>query len=113
MNMMKLQAQRDRMKRLRVLQVLDQVRPQSIGHGMILKVLEDEPDLELTSISVKQALDYLEQRNLVVITSKANPAVDGPGPWMAKISADGIDYLDGHGDDIAGVARPQEFGAGL
>ena len=113
MNLMKLEAQRDRMKRLRILQVLEQVRPEPIGHGMILKVLEDETDLALTSVSVKQALDYLQQRNLVVITSKANSTVDGLGPWMAKISADGIDYLDGLGDDIAGVARPQEFGAGL
>lgn len=103
--MFDIKANQDRLKRLRVLQILDQVRPEQISESLVTSALKNDRDLNLDTVDIRKALDYLQQRDLATLC-KGRINSD---PWLAKITADGIDYLDGHGDDIAGVARPQEF----
>ncbi|PCI62034.1 MAG: hypothetical protein COB35_04965 [Gammaproteobacteria bacterium] len=101
MSLQKIQAERDKIKRLRVLQTLDLVRPEVASAQLILRSLSEDKDLALTISDIQRALDYLAQRQLINLVDAKS--------WMAKILPDGIDYLDGHGNNIAGVARPSDF----
>lgn len=103
MSLKNVETQRHRLRRLRILQTLQLNRPNAMGDGLIRQVLKSDIDLAFTQSTIRKGLEYLEGRKLVTIESQ-----DG-ALWIVKISADGIDYLDGLGDDIDGVARPSEF----
>jgi hypothetical protein len=90
-----------RMLRLRVLQALDWGRPQPLGRRLISRALSQDTDLDLTDPSLRRALAYLTAVG-------AAESGDGQGE-LYKITPDGIDYLDGDGDGIEGVARPVEW----
>lgn len=98
-----LERKRLRLRRLRILQVLQMNRPDPVGDGMLNSVLQDDTDLAFTKPTVRKAVEYLSGRGLVEVLSKENDR------WMIKLTPNGIDYVDGFGDDIEGVARPQEF----
>lgn len=99
----KIEANRKRLRRLRVLQTLQYGRPEPMGDGLCNTSLKGEVDLGMTVARIRIIFDYLEQRGLLIIVSRDSNA------WIAKITADGVDYLDGMGDDLDGVARPDEF----
>jgi len=103
MSLQKMEAERHRLRRLRILQALQMNRPNPMGDGLIGQVLKQDVDLEFTQSSIRKGLEYLEGRGLVTIVSQSDER------WVVRISADGIDYLDGHGADIPGVARPSDF----
>jgi hypothetical protein len=84
-----------RMLRLRVLQALDLGRPQPMGLSLISIALAEDTDLDLSEPSIRRALAYLADRDLAAPQGEA---------W--RIRGDGIDYLAGDGEGIAGVARP-------
>ncbi len=98
-----METQRHRLRRLRILQALSQNRPEPIGDGLIAQVLRGDVDLSFTKTNIRNSLDYLFERGLVIITLRT------PDRWMAKISADGVDFLDGLGDRHHGVAHPEDF----
>ena len=76
----------NRMRRLRVLQVLYNNRPQELGVGIILQLMRGDEDLKPKAVNIAQSLDYLEQRGFCKIKKSANL-------WIAKITPEGIDYL--------------------
>lgn len=102
MSLNQIEVQRMRLKRLRILQTLDLVRPETCGDLLIVQSLKDDTDLALTITDVQRALDYLSGCGLVDAKKQGNN-------WLAKITVKGVDYLHGLGEDLAGVARPQEF----
>lgn len=103
MSLIEMETQRHRLRRLRILQVLSQNRPDPIGDGLISRCLRHDVDLNFTQLNIRNSLDYLFERGLVFITLRTAER------WMAKISADGVDFLDGIGPKIEGVAHPEEF----
>lgn len=103
MSLTDLETQRDRLRRLRILQVLQQNRPEPVGDGLIGRCLREDIDLGFTQSNIRNNIDYLSERGLVAITLRT------PERWIAKISANGVDFLDGLGTKIDGVAHPEEF----
>ncbi len=103
MSLNDLETQRTRLRRLRILQVLSQNRPDPIGDGLIHRCLRNDVDLAFMQSNIRNSLDYLAERKLVTITLRTDER------WMAKISADGVDFLDGFGPKFEGVAHPEEF----
>lgn len=98
-----LETQRHRLRRLRILQVLQQNRPDPIGDGLIGRCLRDDIDLGFTGPNIRNSLDYLSELGMVTITLRTEER------WMAKIAVKGVDFLDGIGEKPAGVAHPEEF----
>lgn len=103
MSLMDLETQRQRLRRLRILQVLSMNGIDPIGEGLILKCLSADEDLAFTADNIRSNLDYLEERRLVHITLRTTDR------WIAKLSANGRDFLEGIGPKIEGVAHPEEF----
>ncbi|MDX1491287.1 MAG: hypothetical protein R3332_08370 [Pseudohongiellaceae bacterium] len=103
MSLNDLETQRHRLRRLRILQVLSQNRPEPIGDGLVNRCLRHDVDLGFTASNIRKSLDYLEGHKLVEITMRTEER------WMAKISVHGVDFLDGLADEIKGVAHPNEF----
>lgn len=103
MSLNDLETQRHRLRRLRILQVLQQNRPDPIGDGLIRRCLRDDTDLGFTESNLRNSLDYLAELGMVSITLRNDER------WMAKISVKGVDFLDGLGEKPAGVAHPEEF----
>ncbi|MDD2815417.1 MAG: hypothetical protein PHP00_06715 [Thiotrichaceae bacterium] len=90
---------RKKLRRLRILQALQLNYPQPITEKLVSQTLSDESDLHLTTIAMRQELDYLHELSL--IRREVEDDV-----WCAKLLPMGVDYLDGLGDDLNGVARP-------
>ncbi|GJM12782.1 MAG: hypothetical protein DHS20C12_11850 [Pseudohongiella sp.] len=103
MSLQDLEAQRHRLRRLRILQTLYMGRPNPMGDGLILQALKGDYDLSFSQSIVRNALDYLEDVNLVQLLKRESDL------WVAKISSNGIDYLDGLSDPLPGVAQPGDF----
>lgn len=97
--------QRNRMRRLRILQQLEAIAPNSLSEDTLLSVVAQDPDLEPTSNKIKRSLSYLRDLDLIELQSKVQP-------WSARIKAKGLDYLEGDGTDIQGIAHPEEFLSG-
>lgn len=94
---------RNRLRRLRILQVLHSARPNPVGTGIVAGSLKDDTDLELDTEVIHQVFDYLQQSKLCEITNKTSK-------WMAKITPAGIDYLESqNGNDYPGIAHAAEF----
>ena len=94
---------KNRLRRLRVLQILYTSRPEELGVGIILHFLKKDTDLTPNKTNVTQSLDYLEQRGFCVITGKINDM------WQAKITVQGIEYLEGDDPGMDGISHPDEF----
>ena len=92
-------AQQNRLLRLRALMVLAYAGHQPVSEALLVAPLKRERDLDVTSDSVHRALCYLSQRGLCRQLDRQ----------LVKISADGVDYLDGYSEDRAGVARPAKL----
>lgn len=90
---------RKKLRRLRILQALQLNYPQPITEKLVAQTLSEESDLHLTTITLRQELDYLHELNL--LRREVEDDV-----WCAKLLPLGVDYLDGLGDDLNGVARP-------
>ena len=103
MSLSDLETKRKRLQRLRVLQALNLNRPDPLGDGLIKSLLKDDVDLAFTQGNIRNSIDYLEMRQFVKILSRRDDV------WTVCITADGVDYLDGLGEDVEGVARPSEF----
>jgi hypothetical protein len=90
---------RKKLRRLRILQALQLNYPSPVTEKLVSQTLSDESDLHLTTIAMRQELDYLHELNL--IRREVEDDV-----WCAKLLPLGVDYLDGLGYDLNGVARP-------
>lgn len=90
-----------RMLRLRVLQALSWGGPAALGLSLIAVALQSDTDLDLSEPSIRRALAYL--------TDPARALACESAPGLYRISANGIDYLEGAGLDCVGVARPQDW----
>jgi hypothetical protein len=88
-----------RMLRLRVLQTLDLSRTQPMGLALLGMGMSEDTDLDLSPTSIKRALAYLCEIGLV--------AAEPGDVW--RITAAGIDYLEGDGKKHPGVADPLDW----
>lgn len=88
-------ANRVRMLRTRVLQALDWSGRAGAGPQLIGTTLREDTDLDLSLHSITRALAYLTERGRAVAEGSV---------W--RITADGLDYLAGEGQDDEGIARP-------
>lgn len=103
MSLNDMETQRHRLRRLRILQVLQQNRPDPIGDGLLGRFVREDTDLGFTQLNIRNSLDYLAELDMVRITLRTEER------WMAKIAVKGIDFLEGVGDKPQGVAHPEEF----
>lgn len=88
---------RDKLRRLRVLQRLEMVKPNPMGELAILEWLRTDPELKPTLELVRGTLRYLYDYNLVKLVKV--PKVD----WLAgRITDDGLRWLAS--DNDAGLA---------
>lgn len=85
-----------RMLRLRVLQALEIDRTHPMSTALVSVALASDTDLDLSIPSLRCALTYLVERDLV----------RAEGEDAYSLSAAGIDYLAGDGDGYPGIARP-------
>ncbi len=103
MSLTDMEAQRKRLSRLRILQVLALNGTEPTGEGLIGKCLRHDEDLGFTAAGIRSHLDYLGELGFVLITLRTEER------WVAKLSAKGRDFLDGLAERPAGVAHPDEF----
>lgn len=86
------------MRRGVVLMKLKQSHPFVVTDGTMLVALKtDYPEYEFTELAVRQVFDYLAGHGLASIVIMSG--------WNAKITSQGIDYLDGIGVAMEGVDR--------
>jgi hypothetical protein len=62
-----------------------------------------DPDWHMPRMEIKKHVDYLAGHGLVEYSSA--DGADSGALWMTKITARGMDYLDGIGTELAGVSR--------
>lgn len=101
---MKLELNRSRLRRLRILQQLHMAYPEPLSGQVLLTLLRDDPDLIPNLSRVRRSLQYLHDRNLVELINRDEKL------WMARLTPRGVDYLEGPEPGVAGVAHPSEFG---
>ena len=68
----------------------------------VLNDLEFFPSIN----SLRQELDYLEQKKLVVNTKKKT--LHG-FEWISQLTAEGIDFAEYASGEIVGITRPPEY----
>lgn len=91
---------RTQLLRLRILSALDSLRPHYLNEQMMRSYLRHDADLDLTHPNIPRALVYLERCRLIETSQERS---------LARILANGVDYLAGKGADLPGVARPVQF----
>ncbi len=94
-----------KMARWRILRILYSGRPYPVGEGLIVDVLIDA-DLQMTPTQVRNALQYLCDKKLIELKQARN---DDGKHWEARLLADGVDFVDGFGEPIDGIARPSDY----
>lgn len=99
-----IEAQRSRIKRLSVMQVVDQLRPNICSDGLVVVTLNDDPELDLTLPDVRRVFDYLAASGFVSVEQNKKS-------WTAKMLPKGVDFLEGHicAADYPGIAHPNDF----
>ena len=84
-----------------ILQCLDSARPLGAGEGLILSALSSLT--QMTQLELRRELDYLQDRELVLITGR-----DGP-QWHGKLTRFGIDVVEYTVECHPGIARPVKY----
>lgn len=92
---------REQLRWLLVL-VLDRARPYGLHESVLLGAAQDQ-FRDASALEVRRALDYLEDRRLVII--KRSPA----GPWEADITRYGTDIAEYTIECEPGIARPLKY----
>lgn len=85
-----------------LLLVLDRARPYGLHENVLLGAAQDQFG-DASGMEVRRALDYLEDRGLVVIDRSPS------GPWRADITRAGTDMAEYNIDCEPGIARPQKY----
>lgn len=93
-----LQQARTKMIRYRVLAILQAGYPFPTGEGLIADVLVDA-DLQATQTDIRKALTYLADKDYLELTTKLDH-------WEAKLTSEGVDYLENRDMKDVGIARP-------
>jgi hypothetical protein len=94
--------QRNRLRRLRLLQFLYEARPERLGEGLLYTLVQRDLDLASTPDLVRESLYYLSQRSTISLATE-------PPFWSAQITANGIDFLEGEPAPLEGIAHPREY----
>ncbi|MEM7399295.1 MAG: hypothetical protein AAF354_10165 [Pseudomonadota bacterium] len=95
--------ERNRLRRLRILQALMDVYPDSVTDHIILERIKRDPDLEPTLELVRRSLQYLEDSDFVLVTIR-RPL------WAARAMPKGIDFLERDAPpEDTGVRHPNEL----
>ncbi len=76
-------------------------RPIAASEGTLQRVL-DSTDMALTDAEMRSELDYLEQRGLVAIARD-----ELTDEWSARLTADGVDFVQYRARAVTGIARPK------
>ena len=85
-----------------LLLVLDRARPYGLHESVLLGAAQDQFG-DASALEVRRALDYLEDRRLVVIVRAPS------GPWTADITRFGTDIAEYTIECEPGIARPKKY----
>lgn len=88
--------------RWRILKVLDAGRPMPVSEIVILQVMQDA-SLPVTPSILRRELDYLEDRELVILHGRQTPV------WSCELTHVGVDIVEYTIDCLPGIARPQKW----
>lgn len=88
--------------RWRILRALDAGRPLPVSETIILRTLQDIR-LPMTPHGLRRELDYLETRELIEITGRAEPT------WCAHLTRIGVDVVEYTVECDPGIARPPKW----
>lgn len=93
------------LSRLRVLQKINAHDPYPMTEQSLLNgMLQTDSDLKLTKSDLRKALSYLKDKGLVHLQQDAENDI-----WAVKVSASGVDFLDGLRPDVIGLLNPQDL----
>lgn len=84
-----------------ILRMLYMARPVGTSESIMLKGLVGA-ELPVTANNVRVELCYLEDKHLIVFSSKKTPN------WQCKITSYGVDVVEYAKDAPVGIARPEE-----
>ncbi len=85
-----------------ILRALYAARPVGTSENIIKNAIEPII-LDITTIEIRQELNYLAERDLITIFNKDTPV------WAAKINNHGIDIVEYTVDCFPGIARPKKY----
>ena len=85
--------------RWQILATLNAARPVGASEAIIMTAVRGViPDI--TALSIRRELDYLEHRKLIKIFGQDTPA------WRAELTRDGVDVVEYTVECDPGIARP-------
>lgn len=88
--------------RWNLLNCLDKARPYTTSEVFLVDVMRGiYPDA--TPMEVRRELDYLHDRQLIVLTKQPS------GAWFADLARFGVDLVEYSVDCDPGIARPPKF----
>lgn len=99
---------RNRLRRLRILQQLQHAYPNPIGGPLLLELLLEDPDLQPDMHVVLRSLIWLEDNDLADVQVLDGSDVSEP-VTVARISRWGHDFLQGTLSDIPGIYHPTDL----
>lgn len=88
--------------RWRLLRALDAGRPGKVSETILYRTLY-EVELPLSPKGLRRELDYLRDKNLIIITGEDDPV------WLAELTADGVDVVEYTVPAPAGISRPKRY----
>lgn len=99
---------RNRLRRLRILQLLQHAHPNPIGGPLLLTLLRDDPDLEPDMSVVLRSLIWLEDQGLADVQVLDGPGGDDP-VTVSRITRWGRDFLSADQGMIPGIDHPSQL----
>lgn len=85
-----------------LMSALDAARPMGTGEAVLLTTLNSALS-QVTQRELRQALDYLEKRELIDVSGRDSPQ------WWANLTRYGIDIVEYTVDVHPGIARPPKY----
>lgn len=85
-----------------ILLTLDHARPIGAAESLILTTIQSVP-MQLTALELRREMDYLAGRDLVELRGRDTAR------WHAKLTSEGVDFVEYTTGAINGVARPEKY----
>lgn len=99
---MNMEKARRELLRWLVLQALHAAQPVGTGEAIIKNAIESVI-LDVTVLEIRNALDYLAERELVTVSNRDTPN------WFGKLTRYGIDIVEYTVECHPGIARPKKY----
>lgn len=85
-----------------ILLTLDHPRPIGAPESLILTTIQTVP-MQLTALELRREMDYLAGKNLIELRGRESAR------WHAKLTSDGIDFVEYTAPSIPSIARPEKY----